>query len=337
MTLGELATELGAELRGDPQYRVVGMATLQAAGPEHLAFLANPRYKPSLLETRAGAVMLRADDAEGYAGQVLILSDPYLAFARLTHRFDRTPRPAAGIHASAVVAASAVVPATACIGPLAVIGEGVVLGERVVIESGAVIQDGARVGDDSRIRSRAVIHHDCILGARVSIGAGAIIGGDGFGFAQAGGRWHKIAQIGRVVIHDNVDVGANTTIDRGALDDTVIHAGVIIDNQVQIAHNVVIGEHTAIAACCGIAGSTRIGARCILGGAVGVVGHIEICDDVQLTAMAMITRSISQPGSYSSGTGFESTDNWRRMVARLRHLDELAKRVRALGNAANKS
>ncbi len=337
MTLGELAAEFSGELRGDPDYRVSGLATLQSAGPGQLAFLANPRYRPQLQDTRAGAVLLRPEDAEGYAGQALLVANPYLVFAHLTHRFDRTPRPATGVHPSAVVAASAVVPASACIGPLAVIGEHVVLGERVIIESGAVIQDRVTIADDSRIRSRVVIYHDCQLGARVNVHAGAVIGGDGFGFANERGKWRKIAQIGRVVIHDDVDIGANTTIDRGALEDTVIHTGAIIDNQVQIAHNVVIGAHTAIAACCGIAGSTRIGAYCVLAGGVGVVGHVEICDRVQITGMTMITKSISQPGSYSSGTAFDSTDNWKKMAVRLRRLDELAQRVRALEDATDKS
>lgn len=336
MTLSELATELGAELRGDPEYRVTGLATLQTAGPSQIAFLANPRYRPQLQETRAGAVLLRPEDVGDFAGQVLLLANPYLGFARLSHRFDRTPKPAMGIHPSAVVAASAVIPASACIGPLAVIGEDVVVGERVIIESGAVLQDRVSIGADSRIRSRVVIYHDCELGQRVNIHAGAVIGGDGFGFANERGQWRKIAQLGRVVIHDDVDIGANTTIDRGALEDTVIHAGAIIDNQVQIAHNVVIGAHTAIAACCGIAGSTRIGAHCILAGGVGVVGHVEICDRVQITGMTMITKSISVPGSYSSGTAFDSTDNWKKMAVRLRRLDELAQRVRALeGNSDN--
>ncbi len=336
MTLSELATELGAELRGDPDYRVTGLATLQSAGPGQLAFLANPRYRPQLQETRAGAVLLRPEDATDFTGQVLLLANPYLAFARLSHRFDRTPAPERGVHPSAVIAASAVIPASACIGPLAVIGEHAVLGERVIIESGAVIQDRVTIGDDSRIRSRVVIYHDCELGQRVNIHAGAVIGGDGFGFANERGNWRKIAQLGRVVIHDGVDIGANTTIDRGALEDTVIHTGAIIDNQVQIAHNVVIGAHTAIAACCGIAGSTRIGAYCVLAGGVGVVGHIEICDRVQITGMTMITKSISQPGSYSSGTAFDSTDNWKKMAVRLRRLDELAQRVRTLeGDSKN--
>ena len=333
MTLGELAAEFGGELRGDPGYRVQGLATLQNAGPGQIAFLANPRYRPLLAETRAGVVLIRPDDLGDYAGQALLLANPYLVFAHLTHRFDRTPRPAPGIHPSAVVAASATVPASACIAPQVVIGEGVVLGERCVIEAGVVIHDRATLGDDCRIRSRVVINHDCVLGSRVSIHAGAVIGGDGFGFANERGHWRKIAQIGRVVIGDDVDIGANTTIDRGALEDTEIHDGVIIDNQVQIAHNVVIGAHTAIAACCGIAGSSRIGRHCVLAGGVGLVGHIEICDRVQITGMTMVTKSITEPGSYSSGTAFDSTDNWKKMAVRLRRLDELAQRVRALERA----
>lgn len=330
MTLGELADSLGATLRGDPQALITGLATLQNAGPGQLAFLANPRYRPLLADTRAEAVLLTPADAEGFAGQALILANPYLAFARLTHRFDRTPQGTVGIHPSAVVAASARVPASACIGPQAVIGEGVVLGERCVIEAGVVLQDRVRLGDDCRLRARVVINHDCVLGDRVNVHPGAVIGGDGFGYANERGQWRKIAQIGRVVIGNDVDIGANTTIDRGALEDTEIHDGVIIDNQVQIAHNVVIGAHTAIAACCGISGSTRIGRHCVLAGGVGLVGHIEICDKVQVTGMTMVTKSITEPGSYSSGTAFDTTDNWKRMAVRLRKLDELAERVRDL-------
>lgn len=337
MTLAALAAELGADLRGDPAYVITGLATLHGAGPGQLAFLANPRYRPQLLETRAGAVLIREEDLAGYAGQALILANPYAAFARLTHRFDRTPRPESGIHAAAVVAASARLGEGVRIGPLAVIGEDVRIGDGCVIEAGAIVHDRVEMGDHCRIRSRASIHHDCVLGDRVTIHSGAVIGDDGFGFANDRGQWRKIAQIGRVVIHDDVDVGANTTIDRGALEDTVIHRNVIIDNQVQIAHNVVIGEGTAIAACCGISGSTRIGARCILAGGVGLVGHIEICDGVQITGMTMVTKSITQPGSYSSGTAFDSTDNWKKMAVRLRRLDDMATRLRDLERSAGSS
>ena len=330
ITLGELAHELGAELQGNPAHLITGMGTLQNAQSHQLSFLANPRYRPLLATTQAGAVLMRAQDKGDFAGPALFLSNPYVAFATLSHRFDRSPTLPQGIHASAVVAETAEVPASACIGPLAVIGEGAVIGEDTVIEAGAVIHARVHIGANCRIRSHVVIYHDCVLGDRVNIHAGTIVGGDGFGFANERGVWRKIAQIGRVVIGDDVDIGANTTIDRGALEDTEIHNGVIIDNQVQIAHNVVIGAHTAIAANCGVSGSTRIGKHCILAGGVGIVGHIEICDGVQITGMTMITKSISEPGSYSSGTAFDSTDNWKKMAVRLRRLDELAQRVRVL-------
>lgn len=337
MTLAALAAELNAELRGDPTYVITGLATLQTAGPHQLAFLANSRYRPQLQDTRAGAVLIRSEDLADHAGQALVLANPYVAFARLTHRFDRTPRPAEGVHASAIVAASAHLGVGVRIGPLAVIGEDVRIGDGCVIEAGVVVHDRVNMGDHCRIRSHVSIHHDCVLGHRVTIHSGAVIGDDGFGFANDRGQWRKIAQIGRVVIHDDVDIGANTTIDRGALEDTVIHRYVIIDNQVQIAHNVVIGESTAIAACCGISGSTRIGARCVLAGGVGLVGHIEICDGVQITGMTMVTKSITQPGSYSSGTAFDSSDNWKKMAARLRRLDDMATRLRDLERSVGAS
>jgi UDP-3-O-[3-hydroxymyristoyl] glucosamine N-acyltransferase len=296
-TLGEIARRLGATLRGDAAHVVTGMATLRSAGPTQVSFLANSLYRSDLAQCGAGAVLLSAADAEGFAGNALILPNPYLGYARLSRLFDRTPRLAAGAHPNAVVAADASIDPTAAIGPLAVIGAGVVIGAGTVIEAGVVIQARVRIGSDCRIRANAVIYHDCVLGDRVSIHSGAIIGGDGFGFANDRGRWEKIAQVGRVVIHDDVDIGANSTVDRGALEDTVIHNGVIIDNQVQIGHNVVIGAHTAIAACAGVAGSSRVGAYCVLAGAVGLVGHIEICDRVHITGMTMITKSITVPGS----------------------------------------
>lgn len=329
-TLAELAVMLGAELRGEPSLQVSGVHTLASAGPAQLSFLANPRYAGELRQTRAGAVLLRASDAEGFSGNALILANPYLGYARVARLFDRTPRPAAGIHASAVVSVSAQVDPSVAVGPCVVVGDDVVIGSGSIIEAGAVIQPRARIGKDCRIRANAVIYHDCVLGDRVNVHSGAVIGSDGFGFANDAGRWEKIAQIGRVVIHDDVDIGANTTIDRGALDDTVIHEGVIIDNQVHVAHNVVIGAFTAIAGCVGIAGSSTIGAYCVLAGGVGIAGHLEICDKVQVTGMTMVTKSITTPGSYSSGTAMESTASWRKTAARLRNLDEMARRLREL-------
>lgn len=330
LTLADIAARLSAELRGDGALEIRGLHTLAAAGPHELSFLSNPLYKQALRTTRAGAVLLRPEDAAEFAGNALLLANPYAGYARLAALFDRTPRLPAGIHETAVVGANARIDSTAAIGPRVVIGEAVEIGAGTVIEAGAVVQARTRIGRDSRVRANAVIYHDCVLGDRVNIHSGAIIGGDGFGFANDRGRWHKIAQLGRVIIHNDVDIGANTTVDRGALDDTVIHEGVIIDNLVQIAHNVVIGAHTAIAACCGISGSTRIGSRCVLAGGVGLVGHIEIADGVQLTGMTMVTKSITQPGSYSSGTAFEPSERWKKTAVRLRQLDDMARRLRQL-------
>lgn len=330
LTLADIATRLGAELRGDGGKVIHGLHTLAAAGPDELSFLSNPRYKAALRATRAGAVLLRPEDAADFAGNALLLANPYAGYARLAALFDRTPRLPAGVHPTAVVGEGAQLDPSAAIGPRAVIGEGVVIGAGTQVEAGAVVQARTRIGNDCRIRANAVVYHDCVIGNRVNIHSGAIIGGDGFGFANDRGRWHKIAQIGRVVIHDDVDIGANTTVDRGALDDTVLHEGVIIDNLVQIAHNVVVGAHTAIAGCCGISGSTRIGAHCVLAGGVGLVGHIEIADRVQITGMTMVTKSITEPGSYSSGTAFEPSERWKKTAVRVRQLDDMARRLRQL-------
>lgn len=329
-TLADIAARLGAELRGDAAHLITGLQTLSGAGPEQISFLSNPRYRVELASTRAGAVLLRGDDAEGFAGNALVLANPYLGYAQLARLFDRTPRPLAGIHPAAIVSASARIDASASIGPCAVIGDEVEIGPGSFIEAGAVVQARTRIGRDCRIRANVVIYHDCVLGDRVNIHAGTVIGSDGFGFANDKGSWRKIAQIGRVVIHDDVDIGAGCTVDRGALGDTEIHEGVIMDNQVHLAHNVVIGAHTAIAASCGISGSTRVGAYCVFAGKVGVVGHIEIADHVQFTGMTMVTKSITEAGSYSSGTGLQPSADWKRSAVRFRQLDEMAHRLRQL-------
>jgi UDP-3-O-[3-hydroxymyristoyl] glucosamine N-acyltransferase len=329
-TLAALAKELGAQIKGAPNYQITGLQTLAQAQANQLSFLANPKYKSDLQNTSAGAVLLRLEDAETYSGQALIVANPYAAYAQVAAYFDKTPRLPAGIHGTAVVAASAKIDASAAIGPNVVIGEDVVIGAGSRIEAGVVVQARTHIGKDSHIRPRVVIYHDCVVGDRVHIHAGAVIGADGFGFANDKGRWHKIAQIGAVHIHNDVEIGANTTIDRGALTDTIIHDGVIIDNLVQIAHNVVIGAHTAIAACCGISGSTQIGQYCVLAGGVGLVGHIHIADSVQITGMTMITKSITEPGSYSSGTAFESSDTWKKTAVRVRQLDDMAQRLKQM-------
>lgn len=329
-TLATIAEKVAGQLQGQADYQIVGLGTLKNAQAQQLSFLANPLYRSALATTQAGAVLLRAEDAESYQGQAIIVANPYAAYAQLTHFFDQTPKGIVGVHAQAVVSESAQVSATAAIAACAVISEDAIIGDGSVIEAGVFIGARVNIGKNCRIRANAVIHHDCVLGDRVTIHSGAVLGDDGFGFAPHQGRWFKIAQIGRVVVHNDADIGSNTTIDRGALDDTIIHQGAIIDNQVQIAHNVEIGAHTAIAACCGISGSSKIGAHCVLAGGVGLVGHIEICDNVHITGMTMITKSITRAGSYSSGTAFDSTDNWKKMAVRLRKLDEMAKRLREL-------
>jgi UDP-3-O-[3-hydroxymyristoyl] glucosamine N-acyltransferase len=330
LTLGALAEELGVTLRGDPGQAITGLATLASAGPQQVSFLANRRYLPQLRHTRAAAVILRPDMAAECPVASLEASDPYLAFARASALFITAPRAESGVHPSAVVAADAEVHPTASIGPLAVIGARARIGAGVVI--GAHCHVGARcvIGEGSQLHPAVVLYHDVKLGKRCTVHSQAVLGADGFGFAPGPGGWEKIHQLGGVTLGDGVEVGACTTIDRGALEDTVLEDGVIVDNLVQIAHNCHIGKNTAIAGCTGLAGSTIIGANCTLAGGVGVVGHVEICDNVHITGMTMVTRSITEPGSYSSGTPMSDTRDWKRNAVRFAQLDRIQKRLAAL-------
>ncbi|WP_372987725.1 UDP-3-O-(3-hydroxymyristoyl)glucosamine N-acyltransferase [Marinobacter sp.] len=328
--LGDIAKALGAELKGDPEVQITGLATLSAAAPGQISFLANPAYGKYLAETRASAVILSPAAAQDSPTNVLLLDNPYLGYARLSHWFDPAPVPAPGVHASAVVDASARIAESASIGPNAVIEAEAEIAENVVIGAGSVIGARCRIGQDTVIRPRATLAHDVVVGQRCHILSGAVIGSDGFGFANEKGVWHRIAQLGRVVLGDDVEVGANTTIDRGALDDTIIGDGVKLDNLIQIAHNVHIGEHSAMAAMVGIAGSTRIGRHCVFGGASGVAGHLEIADQVHLTGMTLVTGDIREPGVYSSGTSADTNRQWRKNAVRFRQLDVLARRVKEL-------
>jgi UDP-3-O-[3-hydroxymyristoyl] glucosamine N-acyltransferase len=320
-TLGELAQRLKPglpelELVGDPDVRIHGVCTLSPGEPGCLAFLANPKYRPQLAATRAAAVVLGRKDAAGFSGNALVARDPYLAFARLAGAFDRSAEFVPGVHPAAIVAPNVVVPPGCHVGPHAVIEPGASIGSGVYVGAGAVISSGARIGDGSRIEPRAVI------------------GSRGFGLARGPSGWEEVPQLGSVVIGDDVEVGANTTIDRGAIGDTVIGDGVKLDNQVQIAHNVRIGAHTAIAACVGIAGSAQIGARCLIGGGAGVAGHIEIGDDVAILGWTMVTRSLPGPGQYGSGIPARPLRQYRRMVAHLRRLDALDDRLAELEKRA---
>ncbi|WP_407311910.1 UDP-3-O-(3-hydroxymyristoyl)glucosamine N-acyltransferase [Pseudomonas sp. nanlin1] len=327
MKLGQLADFLGATLCGSAETDITGLATLQEAGPGQLSFLANPQYRKFLGECRAAAVLLKAADAQGYVGNALIVADPYLAYARISHLFDPKPKASAGIHASAVVAPDAVVDPTACVGPFAVIESGARIAAGVTIGAHCFIGARCEIGEGGWLAPRVTLYHDVRIGQRVVIQSGAVLGGEGFGFANEKGVWQKIAQVGGVSIGDDVEIGVNTAIDRGALADTRIGNGVKLDNQIQIAHNVQVGDHTAMAACVGISGSTRIGKHCMLAGGVGLVGHIDVCDGVFITGMTMVTRSITEPGSYSSGTAMQPAAEWRKSAARIRQLDDMYKRL----------
>nr|WP_297402011.1 UDP-3-O-(3-hydroxymyristoyl)glucosamine N-acyltransferase [uncultured Marinobacter sp.] len=328
--LEDIATALGADLKGDPDVRVSGLATLQAASAGQISFLANPSYARYLRETRASAVIASPATAGDAPTNVLLLDNPYLGYARLSHWFDPAPVPAPGVHPSAVIDPSARLAAGVSVGPHVVIDAEAELGEQVVVGAGTVIGARTVIGSQSVIRPRVTLSHDVVLGQRCHILSGAVIGSDGFGFANEKGVWHRIAQLGRVVLGNDVEVGANTTIDRGALDDTVIGNGVKLDNLIQIAHNVQIGDHSAMAAMVGIAGSTRIGRHCVFGGASGVAGHLNVADQVHLTGMTLVTGDIREPGVYSSGTSADTNRQWRKNAVRFRQLDALARRIKEL-------
>ncbi|WP_312995620.1 UDP-3-O-(3-hydroxymyristoyl)glucosamine N-acyltransferase [Pseudomonas sp.] len=332
--LGQLAEHLGATLRGDPETQITGLATLQEAGPAQLSFLANPQYRKYLAGSQAAALLLKEADAEGFAGNALVVPDPYLAYARISHLFDPKPKAAAGIHPTAVIAPDAVVDSSASIGPFVVIEAGARIAARVTLGAHCVVGARSEIGEAGWLAPRVTLYHDVRIGKRAVIQSGAVIGGEGFGFANEKGVWQKIAQIGGVTIGDDVEIGVNTAIDRGALADTVIGNGVKLDNQIQIAHNVQVGDHTAMAACVGISGSTKIGKHCMLAGGVGLVGHIDICDNVFLTGMTMVTHSITEPGAYSSGTAMQPAAEWRKSAARIRQLDDIARRLKQLEKRA---
>jgi len=320
-SLGELAVRFGLGLRGEPDLRVSRVATLSHAGRGALSFLANPRYRRQMQSTHATAVLVAAEHAVDCPVAALIDPNPYLAYARIADLLHPQAPAAAGIHASAVVAAGTRIPASATVGPLVVIEDDVEMGERVFVGPGCVVQRGARIGADSHLMTRVNLYPGVRIGQRCILHAGVVVGADGFGFAPNSGTWVKVPQVGSVLIGDDVEIGANTTIDRGAIDDTVVEDGVKLDNQIQVGHNVSIGAHSAIAGCVGISGSTSIGRRCMIGGGVGIAGHLSIGDDVVVTGVSLVTTSLKAGGSYSSGMPAVETRKWRRMVAQLRRLD----------------
>lgn len=334
-TLPEIAARFGGEVRADNGVIVRQVASLASASADQLAFLTDARYLSLLATTGAGAVLLPPRYAEATDLPRIITDNPYAYYARISTLLNPEPAMSAGIDAAASVAETAVIPESASIGAHAVIGNGASLGEGVIVGPGCYIGDGVTVGAMTRLHANCVIYHGCRIGKNCIVHSGTVIGADGFGHAEDSGRWVKIPQVGRVCVGDEVEIGANTTIDRGALDDTVIEDGVKLDNLIQIGHNCHIGAHTVIAGCVGIAGSARIGKHCRIGGAAMILGHLEIADDVTISPGSMIPRSITKSGTYTALMPFQTHKEWLKTAAHIRHLDALAERIARLENELN--
>ena len=328
-TLGELSASTGVRLNNESYADVViqSVAPVQSASAGNISFIANSKYKKHLNECCASAVIINEALEGGFDGAALISDNPYATYARVANLLSPATMPPSEIHSTAVVHESAKIGNGCYIGPNTVIEANVVVEADCYLAAGIYIGSDSKIGSGSRINANVSIYNNCVIGRRNIIHAGAVIGSDGFGFAHDNGQWIKVPQTGGVNIGDDVEIGASTTIDRGALDDTVIGVGVKLDNQIQIAHNVHIGAHSAIAGCSGVAGSTTVGEHCTIAGMCTIVGHIELVDHVHITAMSLITKSIKIPGSYSSGTAFEETSSWRKNSVRFKQLDSMFRRM----------
>lgn len=334
--LADLARQLDAELHGDGDIAISGIASMQSATRGTITFLANSRYREQLAHCNADAVVLTEADLAYCNTAALVVKDPYLSYARLAQILDTTPQPATDIAPSAVISPEATVGDNVSIGANAVIESGVVLGDNVVIGAGCFIGKHTRIGAGTRLWANVSVYHEIVIGEKCLIQSGTVIGADGFGYANDRGNWVKIPQLGTVVIGDRVEIGACTTIDRGALDNTQIGNGVIIDNQCQIAHNVIIGDNTAVAGGVIMAGSLKIGRYCMIGGASVINGHMEICDKVTVTGMGMVMRPITEPGVYSSGIPLQANKAWRKTAALVMNIDDINKRLKAVERKAGK-
>ncbi len=330
LTLDEIVRHFGGSVVGDGTTSVSQVGTLENARPGQISFFAQERYRKTLDQCRATALIVGPNDRDLAGWPLIVCDNPYALFARLSTHFNPPETFAPGVHPTASIDPTAHVAATAHVGAHVSIGPGARVGERCYLGPGTRIARGTALGEDCRLMSNVTVYHDCVLGSRIIVHSGAVIGADGFGLAMDGGAWRKIPQIGRVVIGDDVEVGANTTIDRGALDDTVIEEGVKLDNQIQIGHNCRIGAHTAIAGCVGIAGSTRIGRYCRIGGSAMIGGHLQIVDNVEIGGATAVPKSILKPGTYSGLFPISQHQDWLRNAAHIRHLDALANRVREL-------
>lgn len=339
INLAELADKIGATLQGDGNTVVYALSNMEKAqeGKGQITFLSDSRYKSKLAACHAEAVILKEEDAAAFSGNKLIMDDPYLGFALVAQVFDTTPVPATDIAPSAVIASSAELGRNVCIGANVVIEAGAELGDDVIIGPGCFIGRNAKIGAGTRLWANVSIYHEVEIGQNCLFQASTVVGADGFGYANDKGKWVKIPQLGSVRIGDNVEVGACTTIDRGALDDTIIASNVIIDNQCQIAHNDEVGEGTAIAGATAIAGSTKIGKHCLLGGASCVNGHIDITDNVVVSGMGMVVHSVKEPGMYSSGVPLQKNKEWLKTAARLLKISEIHARLRAVEKTVEKN
>ncbi len=331
-SLGELAARLGVRLVGAAECRVSGVGSLDQAAPGQLAFLASAHYRKHLAATRASVVVLAEDMLAECPVNALVADNPHLAYARAARLLNPSPEVRGGVHPRAVVDPAAAVDPTSWIGPGAVVEAGARIAAGAFVGPNCVVGADAVVGEDSRLEANVTLCHGVELGRRVRLHPGAVVGSDGFGLANDGGVWERVPQLGSVRIGDDAEVGANTTVDRGALQDTVIGRGVKLDNLIQIGHNVEIGDHSALAACVGIAGSTRVGRHCTLGGGVGLAGHLEFADNVHFSGMSLVTRSFQEPGYYSGNLPATDNQSWRKTIARLRRLDDLARRLSVLEN-----
>lgn len=327
-----LAERIGAEIRGDVERVVRGVNSLENADETQLSYSVGGRYRKFLAATKAGAVIVSSEVVEDCPSSttILVVKNPEYAFAKIAELFAYRQPVIPGSHPSAVVGEDCEIDKTASVGAHCVLGDRVKVGANTVIGPGTVIEDDVSIGDDCRVHARVTVCHHVTLGNRVILYSGAVIGSDGFGLVQEGGQWHKIPQLGSVEIADDVEVGANTCVDRGALENTRIDTGSKIDNLVQIAHNVQVGAHTVIAGTTGIAGSAKIGRYCLIGGGSSVNGHVTLCDQVIVTGTGMVTKSIDKPGVYSSGTSIQSNIQWRKSVYHFQQLDSIVKMVRRL-------
>ena len=332
--LAEIVAALGGRLEGNPDAAIARIASLETAGPDAISFIAQAKLRPVLEATQAGAVIVAPALVEAVpaGAQRIVVDDPYLYFARLTQWWSARvrPAPAPGVHASAVVEEGALIDPSASIGPFAHVAAGARIGAAVRLGAHVHVGEGAVIGEHSLLHPRATVAYGCVLGARNVILSGAVVGGDGFGNAQEQGAWVRIEQLGTVVTGDDCDIGANTCVDRGALEDTVLGRGVKLDNLIQVAHNCRVGDHTAMAACVGIAGSVTIGKHCMFGGAAMINGHIEICDHVFVSGGTLVASSIRQPGRYTGVYPFAENSDWEKNAATLRGLHKLRDRIRAL-------